>query len=578
LGTRIALAIEQETTASNFGWVGFIVVVPARRFGRARASKRADFLTNMENSRVPTRQFKNLILINNWPGSLAGIMAGLVISFLLFGFWWPYWRIADMDLWMVYEAWLFNDGLSQEWFDHPGYLTILLLGNWFRLLHDFGLLDVHALSAVPAPANAEHAWTAAVRAGRVLSLFLAAAFVLGFGVLLRRLIGDWRVAVLATLALAFSGGVAMEARIIRTELIAGSLVTIALLILLNAARTPRSPWRPALAGLAALLATLGLVNKVQLIFLICALPIILMPFGCRSDDPTAFWRRSPLAIPISALVGAGAVLIAIPAASLVWLGLSQASAAFSHPFVLGTFGIYQMAIAAWIALAMIGFAIVWRVSASETLATMSAVLAGIAIGLLFLDVRYDPQNVIVVMNPLEKLVGYASNLQVPEGASLPSGLARSLLHGVYIVFATRTFVLDSSPRPAIFLEWLVIAAAIYAWKAGDRRLVAQVAVLMCVAWGMDAIYALRSLQLQYYTLTDPLVIIAAAWLLAKLPGLQAHERAYQIGALLIAAHFVLSQSEPVKHTFQSSKPYDFCVEHFAYIRRIERFPYCLPAA
>jgi hypothetical protein len=412
----------------------------------------------------------------------------------------------------------------------------------------------------------------------VLSLILAAAYVLGFGVLLRRLIGDWRVAILATLALAFSGGVAMEARIIRTELIAGGLVIIALLILLNAARTPRSPWRPVLAGLAAFLATLGLVNKVQLIFLICALPLILMPFGCRSDDPTAFWRRSPLAVPISALFGAGAVLIAIPAASLVWLGIAQASSAFPHPFVLGMFGIYQMAIAAWIAVAMTGFAIVWRVSAPETLATMSAVLAGIAIGLLSLDLRYDPQNVFSVMNPIEKLLGYASSLQVSEGETLLSGLARSLLHGVYIVFATRTFVLDTSPRPAIFLEWLVIAAAIYAWKPGERRLVAQVAVLMCVAWSMDAIYALRSLQLQYYTLTDPLVIIAAAWLLAELPALQAHQRAYQIGALLIAAHFVLSQSEPVKHTFRSSKPYDFCVEHFSYIRRIERFPYCPPAA
>jgi hypothetical protein len=532
----------------------------------------------MGNSRVPARQFKDLILINNWPGSLAGIVAGLAISFLLFGFWWPYWRTADMDLWMVYEAWLFNDGLPQEWFDHPGYLTILMLGNWFRLLHGIGLLDVHALSALPAPADAEHAWTAAVRAGRVLSLFLAAAFVLGFGVLLRRLVGDWRVAVLATLALAFSGGVAMEARIIRTELISGGLVIIALLILLNAARTPQPPWRPVLAGLAAFAATLGLVNKVQLIFLICALPVILMPFGCRSDDPAAFWRRSPLAIPISALCGAGAVLIAIPAASLVWLGISQASAAFSHPFMLGMFGIYQMAIAAWIALAMIGFAIVWRVSAPETLATMSAVLAGIAMGLLSLDVRYNPQNVIIVMNPLEKLLGYASSLQVPEGATVLSGLARSLIHGVYVVFATRTFVLDSSPRPAIFLEWLVIAAATYAWKAGDRRLVAQIAVLMCVAWGMDTIYAIRSLQLQYFTLTDPLVIIAAAWLLARLPGLQTHERAYQIGAVLIAAHFVLSQSEPVKHTFQSSKPFDFCVEHFGFIKRIERFPYCPPAA
>jgi hypothetical protein len=525
---------------------------------------------------VPRRQFKDLILINNWPGSLAGIVAGVVVSFFLLGFFWPYWRIADMDLWMVYEAWLFNDGLSQEWFDHPGYLNILLLGNWFRLLHGIGLLDVHALSALPAPSDAEHAWTAAVRAGRVLSLYLALSFVLGFGALLRRLIGDWRVAVLATLALAFSGGVAMEARIIRTELIAGGLVTLSLLILLNAARTPQTPWRPALVGLAALIATLGLINKVQLIFLISALPLIVLPFGRPSDAATGsgFWRKSPLAIPASALLAVGAALVAIPAAPLVWLGISQAPSLFSQPFVLDTFGIYQTAFAAWIAAAMIGFAIWWRVSASETLATMSAVLAGIAMGLLSLDIRYNPQNVVVVVNPIEQLSAWASSLQALDGAGTPTGLVHGLFKGIGVVLATRTFVLDSSARPTIFVEWLVIAATILAWKAGNRKVVAEVAMLMGVAWCMDAIYSVRSLQLQYFTLTDPLVIIAAALLLAEVPSFQAHERAYSVGIGLMAIHFVLSQSEPVKHTFQSSKPLYLCVEHFIYTRRIERFPFC----
>ncbi|HEY6259407.1 MAG TPA: hypothetical protein VIY51_26810 [Xanthobacteraceae bacterium] len=517
------------------------------------------------------RQFKDLILIDNWPGSLALIVAGVIVSFLLFGFWWPYWRTADMDFWMVNDGWLVNDGLPQERFEHPGYLSILLLGHWFSLLHRVGLLDVYAVALLPPPTDAEHAWTAAVRAGRVLSLLLTIAFVLGFGVLLRRLIGDWRVAVLATLALAFSGGVAMEARIIRTELIAGGLVIIALLILLNAARRPQTPWRPILVGLSALLATLGLINKVQLVFLICALPLILLPFGCRSDDPSAFWRRSRLAFPLGALLAVAAVLIAIPAASLAWFGIAHASSDFPKPFVLGTFGIYQAAIAAWIAVAMIGFAKVWRVSPAETLAAMSAVLAGVAVGLLSLELRYEPQNVIIVMNPLEKLATYASDPAVRQGTL---GLAYSLLHGIYTVLTTRTFVLDPSARPEIFLEWLVVAAAFLTWRAGNRLLVLQVAVLMCVAWAMDAIYAARSLALQYFTLTDPLVIIAAAWLLAKAPALQAHKWAYPIGAALIAAHFVLSQSEPVKHTFQTSKPLFFCYERANQPQRVESFSFC----
>jgi hypothetical protein len=137
--------------------------------------------------------------------------------------------------------------------------------------------------------------------------------------------------------------------------------------------------------------------------------------------------------------------------------------------ILGMFGVYQAAIAAWIATAMIGFAIAWRVPALEAVAAMSAVLVGIAMGLLSLDIRYNPQNVVVVMNPLEQLLAWASGMLMPEGTVTLSGLVHSLVNGIGTVLATRTLVLDSSARPTIFLEWFVVAAAIVAWKAGHRR-------------------------------------------------------------------------------------------------------------
>ena len=115
-------------------------------------------------------RFDDLVPYRSWRQALGGTVLALSVSFFLFGLWWPYWRTADMDFWMVYEGFLLNDRLPQEWFDHPGYFTILLLGNWFRLLHAVGVLHVHALSELPAPDQAGDAWTAAVRAGRVLSL------------------------------------------------------------------------------------------------------------------------------------------------------------------------------------------------------------------------------------------------------------------------------------------------------------------------------------------------------------------------------------------------------------------------
>jgi hypothetical protein len=524
------------------------------------------------------RGFKDLFLIDHWAGSIALVIAGLVVSFFAFGFWWPYWRIADMDFWMVYEAFLFNDGLPQEWFVHPGYLTMLLLGAWFRLLHWLGFLHVHALSALPAPADAGDAWTAAVRAGRLLSLALACAFVLSFGALLLRLTRDRRVAVLGTFALAFSGGLAMHARVIRTELLSAALVTVALLILLIAARTPRTGWRPVLVGLAAFLSTLALINKVQFIVLICAIPLIVLPFGTRSDDAGGFWRTSPLAFPAAVLLAAGAILLVISAAPLVRFGLTAADTSVVpwRP-VAGRFGAYQPFIAAEIVLAMLGFAVLWRVPRLEALAALAAAAGGGALGLLSLDVRFNPQNLLEAINPLEQLSYWAAASDPHlEGNILGSALIRSLIEGVGGVLARRTFILQSSPRPTIFLEWFVIAATVFALKRGQRKLAIQVAMLMGVVWGVDTIGTLRGLKLEYFILTDPLVILAAALLLAELADLQTHRFAFAIGVALIASHILVSQAEPVKHSFQRSKPLEFCVEHFEFTKRIERFSYCPP--
>jgi hypothetical protein len=472
-----------------------------------------------------------------------------------------------MDLWMVYEAWLFNDRLPQEWFDHPGYLTILLFGGWFRALHAVGLLDVSALSALPAPPDAGPAWTAATKAARVASLLTAGVFVAGFGWLLRRLIGDWRVAVLATFLLTFSGGLAMSARMLRTELISGGALTIALLLLLIAARSPAARYRPLWVGVAAFLVMLGHINKVQLIFLACALPLVVLPFGVTGAEP----RRGLRALDVAAALIA--VALAVPAISLVKSGLAQASLAPWLIAGVNMSGLYQAGIALWVVACIAAFAILWRVSAAETFATAMCVLAGCSLALLSLYLRYSPQNVIIAINPLEQLL-YWARASGTEG----SGLLAGLWHGFLNVVTTRTFVLDSSARPTIFLEWLTIAGTIWAWRSGRRILAFQVATLIATGWAMDTLYAIRGLKLQYFILTDPLIVIAAAYLVANFEPLRTHRRAFQVGIVLLAVHVAVSQAEPVKQTFSRSKPLAFCVGHFGYTKRIETFPFCLPAA
>src|SRR5476649_1152477 len=85
-----------------------------------------------------------------WDKGLAAIVAGLAASFFLFGYALVYWRNADMDFMVVYNALVLNDGKPQQFFDHTAYLTILSVQLWFKLLHGLGLLDAWTLSSMPS--------------------------------------------------------------------------------------------------------------------------------------------------------------------------------------------------------------------------------------------------------------------------------------------------------------------------------------------------------------------------------------------------------------------------------------------
>jgi len=61
-------------------------------------------------------------------------------------------------------------------------------------------------------------------------------------------------------------------------------------------------------------------------------------------------------------------------------------------------------------------------------------------------------------------------------------------------------------------------------------------------------------------------------LIAKLTDLQRHRSTYPVGAALIVAHILVSQTEPVKHIFRTDRPEVLC-GLYGSARRVEHFPY-----
>lgn len=525
------------------------------------------------NSAEP-QPFQRLVPFS-WRGELLVICAGMLLSFLVAGLWYPYWRIADMDFWVVYNAFLLNVPLPQEYFDHPGYLSIVLLSAWLRLLHALGIVHVVSFTALPPVSDAAaftQAWTAATRAGRVLSLAYAMGFVAAFAYLLRALVRDWRIATFGAFLLAFSGGMAMEMRIMRTELLAAALFFSALLMLLIVAQRGERWWRPAAIGCASLLITLAMLNKIQFLFLIGALPILTLPFGMRDTQP-GFWHDQRRALPALAGIMAVTGLAIWLAKDIVvtgFFGHGENAAAMATLKLGATY--YWPALALWLGLGMISFAILWRVTALETLAAMLAAVAGCMIALLALDIRYHPNDVLVVFHPLEYMLAWATGSD-PQLAGGFAAKLKFLAEAIAGVVARRTFVLASSPRPTIFLEWFVIAATIVAIRRREWRLVLQVGALMLTDWGIDTLNMARGLKQEYFLLTDPLAIIAAALLIAKLADLQHHRWTYPVGAALIVAHIAVSQAEPVKHIFRTDGPEVLC-GLYGSAKRVAHLPVC----
>jgi hypothetical protein len=497
-----------------------------------------------------------------WRGGLAAVVAGLAASFFLFGYALIYWRNADMDFMVVYNALVLNEGKPQWFFDHTAYISILSLKYWFRLLHGIGLLDAWTLSAIPPAsdiAGFDAAMTSAVRAGRLLALLTATGCVLIFAGLIRRVVRDWRVAMFATFAFAFSGGIVVHSRILRSELLAACPAIFALLILIMAGRSA-SPARPLAMAVAAALCVLGLENKVQAILLIGALPIMIMPFGSATSASVAFWRQSPLRW-LATLVAAGVAIAALAAAwPIIATGLDRTllEAARFRPLLFGRFGIYQAALLILIGGCMIAYAVIWRVSVAETLASMFALAAGASIALLALHFEYNTSNVIAVINPLEKMLAFADTSTTDAAiTSGPWGIL-SLLNGIGSVLARYTFVLHPSPRPTTFLPWLIVPCIVYAWSRGERLAALQALMLLLAAIGIDTLTVRRGLKTEYFVFTDPLIILACAVLLDTLSDLRFHKWAYPIATALAVLHIAIGHADPVKYTTKQSGPESIC--------------------
>ena len=68
----------------------------------------------------------------------------------------------------------------------------------------------------------------------------------------------------------------------------------------------------------------------------------------------------------------------------------------------------------------------------------------------------------------------------------------------------------------------------------------------------------RGLKSEYFIFTDPLIILAGAFLLERMPDLRLRKWAYPIALILFTLQIVISQAEPIKYALMRRGPEPIC--------------------
>ncbi len=492
----------------------------------------------------------------------------------------PAWSTyPDPDLIYAYNAMVLVDWLPQEYFDHTGYIYLLLLAAYYKLLGVLGILDAYSVSTLPPVrdrAAYDSAWTGIVQSSRALMMVSTVGCVLIFAALVGNWKRDWRLGLLAGVLMSAATGVISMAYFLRTEMMSWAGVTFALLLLLLAPRQrtiERQLLLLAAVGFCGVVAVLSKVSAIIPLFTFPLLAFILI------DRPTGEPRPEQAPVPartMTIVLAAGAALL-VPAAAMAIHALLQSGNTHYRftPLAFGIFGLYQAAFAVLVLGAMALYARWRQVPLRTAFAATIALGAGIGAGLLLLLIKYDPRNVIATLSPIEALFVFStwSNPELAQEANVLSGsLFGKAVSGAFAVLKYRFFP-TRTPSNMHLLEWAMMLAIVFGRRDQDRRWILQAVTLVLIAWAIQVTFELRRSIIWYYSYTDPLVIMAAIIVAERWK--EALFGKYRWGTALFLALYLYAGQGQIRgftkfhHGLQSA-----CDWQHVYLKRLERFPEC----
>ena len=432
---------------------------------------------------------------------LKPILITLILAAILFypfyrGFDIPYTANADAEAVYISQALLFNSRLEQTYFDHTGYLAILMLSIWFKFSRLLGIIPLDNMIYL-GDSQAPFGWLFAplVNVTHILLIFLAVAFVLIFIIGLYLLTKKLKLALFAGLILATTQGIAIHMLGFRPELISAMFFMLMLMCALLFAQEEKFSYQAGLVFLASLFAYAALLTKYQIIFGILCIPLIALLWN-KGANKLSYYPK----IEYKDMLVVGFVF------SLI-----------SWPFLYAVFNylvfdirFLHILIAVYLSIIILSYHLFRIKSWKHTVMLILSGFSGISVAFSYNLFNFDSRNTISIFYFFEYAQPYITGEQGSQFLwPLLNNFGITLLDKVS--FGELFFQYSSALIYLIALLLLVFLA----WRRQFNYSL-QTGSLLALALLLETVFRLRYMSSAYYIYTEFLVLMSIFLALARL--------------------------------------------------------------
>ena len=469
------------------------------------------------------------------------LMSGVIIGVAAYhGFFLPYTNLSDDDTVYVAQTLLFNAGMAQTYFDHTGYIYILVVSKIFVLLHLLHVIPVDNFHSILVAKNFNIAFSQLVFAGRFISLFFSIIFVYTFYFIVNTLTNSRSLGVLLSVMLASTTGIAIQSMIIRPEMMSAYFGMLAFFLFVRAfqGQSHHFFW---LLFFAAFFNFLALAVKLQAIIQFIAIPFLAIGFAyttrLTANQIIVDHRHKKL----------NCVLFAV--SLLFFAELIGKVIVDIHFYQL----IVIMLFALWLRLSRLLFSI-----SRDALTTITLCLfAGSAIGFYCYYIHYANNNVVYLFHFFTHLMPFAPD-------SMRAGMIHSFLLCLKQTLFTKISFVYLKKYPINLLASVLLLGAIYLFFKNQKIDALFLLFLLSACIFTETLFHFRYYCAAYHIYIEYLYLMGIAFLCMKLHILHSHAMrlVWLIGAMIAAFSIASNLNQIQKNTFTGmniyQKPEHFC--------------------